>query len=156
MLLALVLLCFVIGAIIGAPYLPTRRRQAEAALDLLALKPGQTVVDLGAGDGSFLRAAAQRGIYATGIEVNPLLFIVAWLRVWSYRHLVSIKLANYWHVSLPPTDAVYVFLIRRYMSRLDRKLRRELTSPTLVASYAFAIPGRRAQAQTNGIFVYKY
>jgi hypothetical protein len=37
---------------LGAPYVPTLNKQRETALDLLKLKSGQTLIDLGSGDGA--------------------------------------------------------------------------------------------------------
>ena len=41
--------CFVVA--FGPPYVPTLTRNMEAGLDLLDLKPGQTMLELGSGDG---------------------------------------------------------------------------------------------------------
>ncbi|HEU4984185.1 MAG TPA: class I SAM-dependent methyltransferase, partial [Nitrososphaera sp.] len=68
-----VLLGFVV--FFGPPYLPTLRRNIDAALDLLDLKPGQTMLDLGSGDGRVLVAAAKRGINVVGIELSPVLAV---------------------------------------------------------------------------------
>src|SRR3990167_2533034 len=75
----------------GAPYIPTLKRQRHQAIELLALKPGQTFIDLGCGDGSLLILAAQRGWRAIGYELNPILVLVVWLRTRRYRHLVKLK-----------------------------------------------------------------
>ena len=41
-----VILCFCAVILFGAPYLPTLSKQKEAALDLLDLKKGQTLLEL--------------------------------------------------------------------------------------------------------------
>jgi SAM-dependent methyltransferase len=82
-LLVLVLLClgaFAAVIFFGAPYLPTLRPQIQAAFALLELKPGQTLLELGCGDGKVLVAAAEAGYKAVGIELNPILALVAWAR----------------------------------------------------------------------------
>lgn len=50
----------------GPPYVPTRKRNMQAALDLLELKPGQTMLELGSGDGRVLIAAAKQGVNVVG------------------------------------------------------------------------------------------
>ncbi len=154
--LLIVAVAFAIGGFLGAPYVPILRRDSRNLLDLADLKPGQTLVDLGSGDGRLLRAAAARGIRCIGYEINPFLVIVSRLVCWRYRNLVTIHTANLWNVSLPPAEAIYVFLMPRFMERLDNKLRDEITNPTRVISYTFEIPGRKAAAQGANSYVYNY
>jgi hypothetical protein len=67
---SVVLVCFGLVLIVGAPYLPTLTPQVEAALDMLDLKPGQTMLELGCGDGKVLIAAAKRGWHCVGYELK--------------------------------------------------------------------------------------
>ncbi|HSH31821.1 MAG TPA: hypothetical protein VK963_04120 [Candidatus Saccharimonadales bacterium] len=147
---------FGLGALLGAPYLPVLRRDVETLLDLAELGPGQHLIDLGSGDGKLLKAAARRGIRATGYEINPLLYVAARLNCWRYRRLVTIHLADFWRVPWPPADVIYVFLIGRYMRKLDHQLQHRITRPTRVVSYVFEIPDRTAVASTKNSFCYRY
>ena len=70
--IAVVFICFAGVVAFGAPYLPTLRPQVETALELVNLMPGQTLLELGCGDGKVLVAAAQTGLHAVGYELNPL------------------------------------------------------------------------------------
>src|SRR3990167_10959112 len=70
--------------LVGAPYAPTLRRQQKIALELLDLKPGQVLYDLGCGDGRLLVAAAKAGYRAVGYEINPALAAIAYLRTRRY------------------------------------------------------------------------
>jgi hypothetical protein len=155
-ILVAVSVAFALGAILGAPYLPVLKREHDDLLDLCRLLPGQTLLDLGSGDGRFLKAAAKRGYMCIGYEINPLLYIVSRIYTWPERKNIKIYLADYWRITLPPADAIYVFLIDRYMSKLDRKLTAELSKPTVVVSYIFAIPGRKPQATSRNAFRYQY
>ncbi len=154
LILLILLLGFGVGAILGAPYLPTRHAQAEAALELLKLERGQTVLDLGSGDGNFLLVAAKRGIKSVGYEINPVLVLWSKLRTRKYRKLVSIKWSNFWNVRWPEIDGIYVFLIDHYMKKLDKKICQELTKPTPIASYIFKLPDREATKVKNGVYLY--
>jgi len=53
-----------------APFNPTPRAAVEAALDMLDVKSGDVVADLGCGDGRLLVAAARRGATAVGVELD--------------------------------------------------------------------------------------
>ncbi|HET9721660.1 MAG TPA: methyltransferase domain-containing protein [Candidatus Saccharimonadales bacterium] len=140
----------------GAPYFPSLDPHVKVAFKLLDLKKGQTVYDLGCGDGRFLRAAAQRGIKAVGYELNPFMFVWAWLATRRYRHLVSVRLGNFWKADISQADAVFVFLLTKFMKRLDDKLAAEGKKGLKVASHAFKIPGKKPLAKEYGVFLYKY
>jgi SAM-dependent methyltransferase len=154
-LIGLVLLFCVVVAF-GAPYLPTLSRQAEDALDLLDLNSGQTMLELGCGDGRVLLAAAKRGVHSVGYEINPVLVVVARLMTWRYRGIVSVRWGNYWNANWPRADGIYVFLLDRYMRKLDTKVTQWQQGSVRVVSYAFAVPGRKPSKQTNGLFLYLY
>ncbi len=154
--LSLLALTFGLGAWLGAPYLPILRRDAEPLLDLANLKPGQTIIDLGSGDGRLLRAAARRGARGIGYEINPVLWLISMAVCWRYRRQVTLKLANFWRVTLPSADVVYVFLIDRYMAQLEKKLSQELRTPTTVVSFVFALPTRHHSASTATAWLYRF
>lgn len=140
----------------GAPFLPTLKARTPEVFELLNLRPGQTLLELGSGDGRILRAAAERGIYAIGYELNPVLVLWSRLQTWRYRKLVTVHWGNYWMRKLPQTDAIYVFLLNPYMKKLDTKIIQDTTKKVKVVSFAFEIPGRTAIAQKNGLFLYIY
>lgn len=148
---------FALVLLVGAPYLPTRKQQAEQALDLLNLKPGELLVDLGSGDGAILVAAAKRGLRAEGYELNPLVFIVSYLRLLPHRRLVRVRCRNFWNVSLPKdTKGVFVFLLDPYMQRLDSKLSQELTKGARLVSYTFTVPGKKPAKTKQACYLYQY
>lgn len=143
----------------GAPYLPTLTPQVATALRLAQLKPGQHLLELGCGDGKVLVAAARQGIKVTGYELNPLLVVVCWLRTRHYRKLVTVRLANFWNVSWPAADAVFTFLLPKYMQNLDTKIgayQRLQGGPVKLVSFAFAVPNKVPQKTDKGVFLYEY
>jgi 16S rRNA A1518/A1519 N6-dimethyltransferase RsmA/KsgA/DIM1 with predicted DNA glycosylase/AP lyase activity len=158
-LVLVVLVIFAATALVGAPYVPTHAASIRVALDMLPLKKGDMVVDLGSGDGAFLKAAARRGFRVLGYEINPLLCVVAWLRCLPVHALVSIKLRNIWSTPLPnEVSAVFVFAASPYMNRLARYLEnalKERKKPLIVVSYGFEIPGRKAKRTKAGLHYYE-
>jgi 16S rRNA A1518/A1519 N6-dimethyltransferase RsmA/KsgA/DIM1 with predicted DNA glycosylase/AP lyase activity len=140
----------------GAPFLPTRKSRVSEAVDLLNLKPGQTLLELGSGNGRILREASRRGIYCIGYELNPVLVLLSRLHCWRWRQLVTIHCANYWNVTLPKADGIYVFLLQPYMSRLDKKIQDEIRQPTRLVSFAFFITTKQPTINQNGLFLYRY
>lgn len=156
LLAVLLVACFGFVLLYGAPYLPTLSRQAEAALDLLDLKPGQTMLELGCGDGKVLLAAAARGYQVVGYELNPLLAAIAWLRTRRYGRQVRVVCGNFWKQQWPPADGIFVFLLDRFMPRLDAALQALPRRPVRLVSFAFQIPGRKPTAQSEGVYLYVY
>jgi 16S rRNA A1518/A1519 N6-dimethyltransferase RsmA/KsgA/DIM1 with predicted DNA glycosylase/AP lyase activity len=142
--------------LVGAPYLPTLSPQVIAALELADLKPNQTLLELGCGDGKVLIAAAKRGIKTIGYELNPVLALIAWLRTRRYRSQTRIIWGNYWNKEWPPAEAIFVFLLPRYMSKLHNKCMQYRYPPIKLVSFAFNIPDKKAKSQKDGVFLYTY
>ncbi len=130
--ITVVVLLFSFVILRGAPYLPTLKQQIEDALDLLELKEGQNLLELGSGDGRFLAAAARRGLHSVGYELNPLLVIWTRLRYHKYRKFISVKWGDYWKSDWPKSDGMYVFLLQKYMKKLDTKLVQYLSQPNTI------------------------
>jgi len=165
-----VFLCFTFVVLVGPPYLPTLNKQLTTALDMLDLKPGQTLLELGCGDGKVLIAAAQRGWNVVGIELNPLLVLLCYIRTWRYRKQVRVVWGNYWQTSKwPAADGVFGFVLPRFMAKLDRLLSAQYDSGALapaprkgsrpvlrLASFAFVIPGKKVVRERDGVFLYEY
>jgi len=147
---------FAIAGLVGAPWVPILRPQSKAVFDLAGLKPGQTIIDLGSGDGRLLLAAARHGLNAIGYEINPFMYLISLIVTLRYRRRITIRLADIWNVRLPAADAVYVFMMPRFMNRLERKLATELSPGTPVVSMAFKFPGRRPVAEQNGVLRYDF
>ena len=53
------------------PYVPSPPDVVERMLDMVDIKPGEFVVDLGAGDGRIAIAAGRLGARAFGVELGP-------------------------------------------------------------------------------------
>ena len=136
--------------------MPTLKPQIAAALDLADLKPGQMLLELGCGDGRVLRAAAKRGVHGVGYELNPILVVVARLYTWRYRKQVKIVWGDFWRAEWPRTDAVFVFLLDKYMEKLDKTIvQKQSGHKVKLVSFAFQIPGKKPVKQQSGLFLYQ-
>lgn len=149
---------FAFGLVVffGAPYLPTLRPQLERALDMLDLEEGQTLLELGSGDGRVMVAAAERGWNVVGYELNPLLALYSWLRTRKYGKRVRVVWGNFWWGKLPQADGVFVFLLQKYMTRLDTKITQDIGRPVKMVSFAFYVPGRKPLQERDGVYLYEY
>lgn len=157
LVVTLIIICFAVVLLVGAPYVPTLKKQQQDALDLLQLHPGQTLLELGSGDGRMLRAAAEKGIKAVGYELNPILVVISYVFCFKYRHLISIHWGNFWQKDWPVTDSIYVFLLQKYMPALDTKITQEYVGKNVkVVSYAFEIPGKKPIKVKDALYLYEY
>lgn len=154
----LVTFCFAFVLLVGAPYVPTLPEQSQIAMDMVDLKPGETLLELGSGDGKVLLAAAERGWNAVGIELNPILVVVSWLRTWRYRKQVKVVWGNLWRSNKwPQSEGVFVFLLPRYMEKLDREISKWHTKPVTLVSFAFPIPHKKTLRKHKlGVYTYEY
>lgn len=158
-LVGVIALCFGFVVLRGAPYVPTLRSDVQKALDIAQLKPGQTIVDLGSGDGRLLAAAADRGVVAVGYELNPLLVLVSRWRCRRYGNRVSIRLRDFWRTPMPEgADCVFVFLADPFMKRLADFLSDEVRRsgrPIILVSYGFELPGMQPIRKDRALLCYR-
>jgi len=153
-----ILLIFTYGFVLlfGAPYFPSLKPHIKAALDLLDLKEGDVVYDLGCGDGRFLKAAARQGCKAVGYELNPFMFLYSWVTTRKYGRRVKVRFGNFWKADISEADAMFIFLLDKYMKQLDEKLSKEAKPGLKLASHTFKVPGKKVSAQKYGVYLYKY
>lgn len=140
----------------GPPYVPTLTAQAEAALDLLDLQPGQTMLELGSGDGRVMLAAARRGWNVVGIELSPILVLISIIVTWKYRKQVRVYWGSYWHIPWPPADGIFTFILPRYIAKLDAHVETWHTGTIRLASNTFTIDTKAPIAHKDGVVLYEY
>jgi SAM-dependent methyltransferase len=158
--------CFTFVLLRGAPYLPTLNKQVETALDMVDLKPGDTLLELGCGDGKVLIAAAERGWNVVGYELNPLLALVAWLRTRRYNGRsgkVRVVWGDFWAFDWPEAQGIFVFLLDSYMEKLNTKIVQDYGKygkykgkSVKLVSFAFQIPGKLPIAEKDALYLYEY
>jgi 16S rRNA A1518/A1519 N6-dimethyltransferase RsmA/KsgA/DIM1 with predicted DNA glycosylase/AP lyase activity len=159
MLITIILIivgCFGLVLLFGAPYLPTLAPQVLAALELAELKAGDHLLELGCGDGKVLLAAAKRGASVTGYELNPLLVVVCRIRCRYYRDKVTVKWGNFWKIDWPEADVIFVFLLPKYMEKLNNKVMQYKHKPVKLLSFAFAIKSKKPTQKLGGVYRYDY
>lgn len=162
-IMGVLVVCFCFVLLRGAPYVPTLKKQVATAIELAELKKGDTLLELGCGDGKVLKAAAEQGLRAVGYELNPILAAVAWLRTRKYGNKVQVHCKDFWLADWPPAKGIFVFLLDPYMQKLDTKIVQTYGKhgtyqgmPIRLLSNAFKVPGKTPVAEREGIFVYDY
>ena len=123
----------------GALYVSTTRTRIAAFIDAVPMKKGQTMVDLGCGDGRVLREVCKNyKIRTIGFEINLMAYIKARALSLGFKQ-VEIRRQNFWSQNLAGADVVFCYLYPDVMQRLSAKLKAELRPGTLVVSCNFAL-----------------
>ena len=148
-----------IASVTGAPFVPTKNASADAMIRLAGIKKGDTLYDLGSGNGKLLFLAAQKGACAIGYEINPILVLLSNIRALfsSNRRHVRTVWKNFWHADIHDADVIFVYLLPWKMKRLADKLKKELKPGTTIVSNSFIFPGWKIfrQDPANHIYVFR-
>ncbi len=128
----------------SVPWIPSPAIVVNYLFDMLGVAEGDTVVDLGCGDGRVVIEAAKRGARGVCIEVDRVLCNVTevWARAEGVENKVSIVCRDFFEVDLRSLDPtiVYAYLYPSTLQELSPRL--EALSPgTIIATLDFAIRG---------------
>lgn len=140
-----------------APYVPSPQNIVERMLEAAKLKPGETVYDLGCGDGRILITAAQRfHAKAVGVELSPKLVGMARSQVEQkgLTHSVKIIQGNLLDVDLSGADVVTLYLLTESNDKLRPRLEKYLKPGARVVSHDFEIRGWKP-ATVEEVYVYR-
>ncbi len=127
-----------------APYVSSPFRTVDRILELAALKPGETLYDLGAGDGRIVIGAARRyGVKAVGIEIDGKLVKSANDRISKFglEDRAKVIQGDLLQADLALADVVVIFLQTQLNEELRPRLEMYLKPGSRVLSYSFAVPG---------------
>ncbi|HEX4230291.1 MAG TPA: class I SAM-dependent methyltransferase [Bryobacteraceae bacterium] len=127
-----------------APYVGSPQHAVDRMLAMANLKPGETLYDLGCGDGRILITAAQRyKIKAVGVEISERLAREAASKVRKQGLQNSIRIihGNLLETDLSKADVVTLYLNNSANESLRPNLERYLRPHTRVVSYDYPIPG---------------
>jgi hypothetical protein len=128
------------SAFLGAPYFVTPKKALREIFQLIQLRPGQTLYDLGAGDGKALVIANKEfGARAVGFELSPIFWAVARLNLLIRGAKAELYCRNFFDQNLSGANVIFCFLSIHAMARLKPKFECELAPGTKIISYAFSI-----------------
>jgi SAM-dependent methyltransferase len=121
-------------------YVPTPPAVVEAMLDVVALRDGDVLYDLGSGDGRIPIAAAKRKqVRAVGIDIDPARIkeANANARAAGVTGEVTFKQADLFTSDFSDATVVTLYLLDTLNEKLRPKLLAELTPGTRIVSHAF-------------------
>lgn len=127
-----------------APYVTSPQPIVEKMLEVARLKSGETLFDLGCGDGRILFSAAKNyGAKAVGVELSPTLAKRAQQMVESQglQEQVRVVQGDMMQVDVSGANVVALYLMTDANEQLRPKLERELKPGARVISLEFKIKG---------------
>jgi hypothetical protein len=150
-----------IAGMFGAPWVPTPIWVVDRMLKMADVKAGETLVDLGAGDGRIVIWAALRfKANAIGVEIDPLRCLWAnfLILLLGLRKRAKVCYASIYETELlPHADVVTAYLLQSTNQKLERKLIQECKPTARIISRTFTFPMFRLAEQDHkrSIFLYK-
>jgi len=150
-----------------APYVPTPMGLVKTMLEMVEAGPGDTVIDLGCGDGRFLLMAVEEFNVdrAIGYELNKHLVETAQSNIQDkeLEDKIDVVNVNFMEANLSPATIVTLYLTTTGNAKLKPKFIDELRDGTRIISHDFPImdwvttsPDNKAiKVGTHKIFSYK-
>lgn len=143
-----------------APYVVSPPSVVDRMLEAAAPKSGETLYDLGCGDGRILIAAVQKfRVKAVGVELSPTLAKMARenLEKNKVQDLASVIQDDAMNVDLHGADIVTLYLTTEFNSELRPNLEKYLRAGTRVVSLDYPVPGWKPQRkETADIYNHKH
>ncbi|OGD90469.1 hypothetical protein A2Z54_01915 [Candidatus Curtissbacteria bacterium RIFCSPHIGHO2_02_39_8] len=155
---------FTIDTFLDLPYVATKRDKIETIIKLAQIKPKETVVDLGSGDGRLIFAAARAGAHAIGYEINPFLILLTQIKAILFHprgesssHLggVFVKRQNLWKADLSIADVIFVYGRKKTMQKFEDFAYKKAKKGTRIVVNTNRFPNKKPLKSNNGIFLYR-
>ena len=167
---------FAIDLFLDLPYVATKKEKIGTIIRLANIKKGETVVDLGSGDGRLLFAAAKSGVHAVGYEINP--FLIVFTKVKAYflfpschcgersdsridsgqarmTGSVIVKRQNLWKANLKIADVIFVYGRKKTMQKFEDFVFQNAKRGARIVVNTNAFPKKKPLKSENEIFLYR-
>jgi SAM-dependent methyltransferase len=121
------------------PFVPTPQEVVDKMIELAGVKKGDTVYDLGSGDGRIVITAAKKGARAVGFEIDGDLVKESRenIRKAGVQNLAEIRQQDILTVDLSPASVVTMYLLPDVNLKLKPNLLSQLKPGSRVVSHAF-------------------
>jgi len=127
-----------------SPYVASPARVVDRMLELANIKPGETVYDLGCGDGRILIAAVVKyRAKAVGVEISPKYAAraEAWIKKAGVENQARVIQGDLLNVDLTGADVVTIYLESKLNEELRPRLERFLKPGARVVSHDYPVAG---------------
>lgn len=134
-----------------APYVASPDYVVDQMLDLGQVGPGDYVVDLGSGDGRIVIAAAQRGAFGLGVDIDPELVRKSRERAADagVEDRVMFLQQDLFETDISEASVVTMYLLQSLNLKLRPRLLEELRPGTRVVSHNYHLGDWEPDAQVT-------
>lgn len=170
---------YIFDAFLELPYVATKKGKVATILELANLKKNEMAVDLGSGDGRLLFATAQKGAFAIGYELNPLLVILTRIkaRLFGYpsnevrslkrnssrftrtiKGRIKVYRSDLWKADISHADVIFVYARQGTMKRMEDfifKFAKKGSRVVVNTDLTKPFPTKKPLKSQNGISLYK-
>jgi len=155
--IALLFSFMVFDLFLELPYVATQRKKIETIIKFANIKKGETVVDLGSGDGRLLIESAKRGAVATGYEINPFMIAISMIhrKLEGFENQIEIRKESLWKADLAVADVVFVYAKRISMKKFEDFIYKNSKKGTRIVVNTNPFPNKKAENEENRIFLFK-
>jgi SAM-dependent methyltransferase len=121
------------------PFVPTPQEVVDKMIELVGVKEGDVVYDLGSGDGRIVITAAKKGARAIGFDIDGDLVKESRenIRKAGLEKLAEIKQQDILTVDLSPATVVTMYLLPDVNLKLKPNILKQLKPGSRVVSHAF-------------------
>lgn len=151
---------YIFDAFLELPYVATKKSKVSTIIELANIQKKETAVDLGSGDGRLLFAAADKGAFAIGYEVNPMLVLISRVhaKIKGLADRVSVRKTSLWKADLKSADVIFVYARQGTMKRMEDFIYINAKKGSRVAvntDLTKPFPTKKPIKTKNGIFLYR-
>ena len=150
----------VLPVFFGAPWHPLMPGTIRRILRFAEVQPGETVCDLGCGEGRVLITAAKEfSARAIGVEIDPLKVVMARLlaRMNGVSDRVQIVRGNMFDFDPGSADVLYLYLTHQAVDKLFPEILKKLKPSVRIVSYRFCLRGMTPEkvSEDKTLFLYQ-
>lgn len=149
--------------IFGAPSVFASNQAVKDALALAIMKNGQTLIDLGCGDGrSLILASKIYGAKGIGIERSPYCYLKSRFNVWQAKESKNIKILfgdfRKFENEIKKADIIYIYLLNSVLAQMEDWIFKTIEPKTKIVSLAFIFPNHEplAKKETRNLGIKTY
>ncbi|OGM28452.1 hypothetical protein A2801_00850 [Candidatus Woesebacteria bacterium RIFCSPHIGHO2_01_FULL_41_10] len=148
---------YAIDLFLDLPYVATQKHKIETIIKLASIKKGETVVDLGSGDGRLLFAAAKKGAKAVGYELNPFMIALTLIhtKLKGLSNEVWVERKSLWRADLKVADVIFVYSLKKTIKKFEDFVYKNARPGTRVVVNLHPFPNKKPVKSQNGIYLYK-
>lgn len=139
------------------PYVATKKEKISTIMKLASIKKGETVIDLGAGDGRLLFESVKKGAFSVGYELNPYLVYLVKIhaKMKGLSKLIKIKKENLWNADLNNADVIFVYGRKKTMQKFQNFVYKNAKKGTRLVVNDNPFPSKKPIKVENKVYLYK-